>query len=103
MKLPRLQPITGITLALIPLAYIVVIAVLFFPGFDSQIKGVVVGAIMGAACLGAVSGHWLNDVAKRPPPDGQQVTATGGTVSVTASSDADDRPVIPQPPGMSGK
>lgn len=87
MKFSAPSPTTSIlliTLALLPLAYIVAIAVLFFPGFDSQLKGVVVGAIMGAACLGAVTGHWLNDVAKRTND-----TTTTGATGPTGATGAD--------------
>lgn len=90
-----MQPVTGITLCLIPLLYIATIAVLIVPGFDIQIKSVVVGAIFGSL-LTAITGHWLNDVAKRTaearlpdPVPSQQINVTqsppaSGDINVTS-------------------
>ncbi len=76
--MPQLAPVTGITLILIPLAYIVVAIVLISDKFTSDLKAMVVGGIM-AKTLPDIVSYWLNssaDVAKKndPPPAPSTVT-----------------------------
>jgi len=79
MKFPqlRLNSVTGITLLLLPLGYMVVYAVLFTEGYTTELRAMVIGAIVGKLVPDIVS-YWLDstareakkaeEVAKQPTP-----------------------------------
>lgn len=81
MRVPtfRFDRVTGITLVLVPLIYMVVYAVLFTPNYSEQIKTVVITAIMGALLMG-ILGYWLDTSArearKDEPPHAPSSTTT---------------------------
>lgn len=55
---PSKLPAMWITLAILPLVYAVVGAVLFLPGFSDEMKGTVIGVVLTGA-LGAIVAFWL--------------------------------------------
>lgn len=55
---PWMSPALWVTVALIPLVYIVVAIVLLQEGWTNEIRVMVVSAVL-SLCLGSVSGFWL--------------------------------------------
>ncbi len=95
IKPPMLDKVTGVTLALIPLVYLVVIAVLFLPGYSEQLRTVVVTAVL-SGLLGAIYGYWLDSSAKEAKKDSPD--APGATTTTTISGTTDIPPIPEIPP-----
>lgn len=95
MKFPSaLAPVTGVTLALVPLIYLVVIAVLFLPGYSEQLRTVVVTAVL-SGLLGAIYGYWLDSSAKEAKKESPDAPATVTTTTTTGLPT--DVPKVPTP------
>lgn len=92
--MPKVDKVTGVTVSLIPLAYIVVCAVMFMPGWPPEIRGAVVGSILTKVLPDIVSYYFdstareakkAEEQAKQPMP---QVEVPAQTIDAIPPKDA---------------
>ena len=61
---PWLSPALWVTLALLPLVYMALYAVLYKGGFSDDIRAMVLGAIFGGLLTGGITAFWFGNIGR---------------------------------------